>query len=82
VNFNNLDMEWDDDGCVAKASGFAGIMLTCPRCQEVLPRDVEHRCGDKVTETIPSQLRTGTPRIDSIKYTMKRVKPAKKVRKQ
>jgi hypothetical protein len=82
VNFNNLNMEWDDDGCVAKASGFAGIMLTCPRCQELLPRDAEHRCGDKVIDDVPFQLDNQPPRIDSIKYTMKQVKPAKKARKQ
>jgi hypothetical protein len=42
---NTLTMEWTDDGCVATASGFEGVLLTCPRCQELLPRDVEHRCG-------------------------------------
>lgn len=47
MKMNTLEMEWTDTGCVAKASGFAGVVLTCPRCQELLPRDIEHRCGDK-----------------------------------
>lgn len=46
-----LEMEWTDAGCKAKASGFSGAMLTCPRCQELLPRDIEHRCGDQVKAT-------------------------------
>ena len=45
---NTLEMEWTDDGCVALASGFPGVMLTCPRCREALPRDTEHRCGDRL----------------------------------
>ena len=49
MKINILEMEWTDEGCVAKASGFAGVLLTCPRCQELLPRDEEHRCGAIVT---------------------------------
>lgn len=46
LKINTLEMEWTDTGCVARASGFSGVMLTCPRCQALLPRDEEHRCGD------------------------------------
>ena len=48
IRINKLEVEWNGDGCVALASGFSGVVLICPRCQEVLPRDVEHRCGDRV----------------------------------
>jgi len=48
MKINSLEMEWTDTGCKAKASGFSGVMLTYPRCQELLPRDTEHRCGDQV----------------------------------
>ena len=48
IRINKLEMAWTDDGCVAVASGFSGVMLTCPRCQALLPRDAEHRCGDEV----------------------------------
>lgn len=46
MKINTLEMEWTDEGCVAKATGVEGILLTCPRCQELLPRDGEHRCGN------------------------------------
>lgn len=49
IRVNALEMEWTDEGCVAKATGFSGVLLTCPRCQELLPRDTEHRCGNKAT---------------------------------
>jgi len=45
VKINYLEMEWTDEGCVALAKGFDGVMLTCPRCQASLPRAEEHRCG-------------------------------------
>lgn len=48
IRINKLEIEWTDDGCVAKAEGFSGVLLTCPRCQALLPRDEEHRCGDRV----------------------------------
>lgn len=53
MTINALEMEWTDTGCTAKAFGFAGVLLTCPRCQELLPRDVEHRCGDAATPAKP-----------------------------
>lgn len=49
---NTLEIEWTDKGCVALATGFAGVMLTCPRCQELLPRDTEHRCGDRIAPPV------------------------------
>ena len=49
ISINKLEMEWTDTGCVAKADGFKGVMLTCPRCQALLPKDgTEHRCGDRL----------------------------------
>lgn len=48
MKMNILEMEWTDTGCKATASGFAGVLLTCPRCQEPLPRDTPHLCGDQV----------------------------------
>jgi hypothetical protein len=48
MKMNVLEMEWTDEGCVAYAEGFDGVILTCPRCQEPLPRDIKHRCGDKL----------------------------------
>ena len=45
MKINALEMTWTDEGCVAKATGFSGVLLTCPRCQQALPRDTEHRCG-------------------------------------
>lgn len=48
MNVNKLEMEWTDEGCVARAEGFKGVSLACPRCLEPLPRDREHRCGDRV----------------------------------
>ena len=60
MRINKLEMEWTDDGCVAKAEGFSGVMLTCPRCQELLPRDEEHRCGDRLPpplKKVPSKLK-------------------------
>ena len=58
MKINSLEMEWTDTGCNAKASGFSGVMLTCPRCQELLPRDTEHRCGDQA-ETAKKAVVTG-----------------------
>ena len=52
LRINNLQIEWDDKGCIAKAEGFEGVMLTCPRCQALLPRDGDHRCGDKAAPVI------------------------------
>lgn len=46
IKINKLEMEWTDEGCVAAAEGFEGVMLTCPRCQALLPRGEEHRCGN------------------------------------
>lgn len=48
IRINKLEMTWTEEGCVAVASGFSGVMLTCPRCQATLPRDEVHRCGDEV----------------------------------
>jgi hypothetical protein len=42
---NTLSIEWNDEGAVAIAEGFPGVMLTCPRCKAQLPRGTEHRCG-------------------------------------
>lgn len=52
MKINTLEMESTDTGCVAKASGFDGVMLTCPRCQALLPRDHEHRCGTAVAKKV------------------------------
>lgn len=52
MRMNSLEIEWTDTGCVAKATGFKGVMLTCPRCQELLPRDTEHRCGDRLAPPV------------------------------
>ncbi len=49
MRINTLEMEWTDEACVVKVTGFEGIMLTCPRCQELLPRDSEHCCGNIAT---------------------------------
>jgi hypothetical protein len=51
MKINTLEMEWTPEGCTAKASGFTGVLLTCPRCGEQLPRDVEHKCGNAATPT-------------------------------
>ena len=48
MKISTLEMEWTDEGCTAKATGFSGVLLTCPRCGEQLPRDVEHKCGNDV----------------------------------
>ena len=50
-----LRMEWTDAGCLAFASGFEGVMLTCPRCHALLPRDESHRCGDRMETTNPKE---------------------------
>lgn len=55
MKVNTLEIEWTDTGCVAKATGFKGVMLTCPRCQELLPRDTEHCCGDKKINPIKTK---------------------------
>jgi hypothetical protein len=55
MRINKLEMEWTDTGCVAVASGFSGVLLTCPRCQELLPRDKEHRCGDAAITPKPKK---------------------------
>lgn len=52
LTINNLQMEWTDEGCVAKADGFSGVLLTCPRCQAQLPRGEEHRCGDRLAPPV------------------------------
>ena len=46
MKINTLEIEWTDTGCRATARGFEGVMLSCPRCQDLLPRDGEHVCGD------------------------------------
>jgi hypothetical protein len=62
MNLNTLEMEWTDTGCVAKASGFPGKSLLCPHCGVELPRDMEHRCGDKAyPQAAPRKKRTGKP---------------------
>lgn len=66
MTFNTLKMTWTDEGCVAVATGFAGTMLTCPRCQALLPRDEVHRCGDEVAR--PAKKTVGKKR---------KMKPAK-----
>jgi hypothetical protein len=48
MKINSLEIEWNEKGCVVKASGFDGVLLTCPRCHELLPRDAEHHCGDRL----------------------------------
>jgi len=60
ANANKLTMEWNDQGGVAMAEGFTGVMLTCPRCQALLPRGEEHRCGDRIA---PPVKRRKTARI-------------------
>ena len=45
MKINALEMEWTDEGCRAVARGFEGVLLTCPRCQEPLPREGVHICG-------------------------------------
>ena len=63
MEINMLEMEWTDTGCKASARGFEGVLLTCPRCQELLPRDGEHRCGDAVISTKKSnKLRVSMPK--------------------
>jgi hypothetical protein len=52
VGVNKLEIEWTDDGAVARAEGFKGVLLTCPRCWLALPRDQEHRCGDRVVKPV------------------------------
>lgn len=52
MKINMLQMEWTDEGCVAKASGFSGVELYCPHCKELLPRDSEHRCGDQAKKKL------------------------------
>ena len=52
MRMNSLEIEWTNTGCVAKATGFQGVLLTCPRCQEQLPRDTEHRCGDQIAPPV------------------------------
>ena len=67
MKINVLEMEWNDEGCVAKASGFKGLYLSCPRYQERLMDGVEHRCGGKF------RMNTGNPRVDSMKVKTKRI---------
>lgn len=50
MKINKLEMEWTDEGCFAIADGFEGVMLTCPRCQELLPRNAPHICGKVPTQ--------------------------------
>ena len=45
MKIHRLEMEWTDEGCVAVAEGFDGVLLTCPRCQSPLPRGERHVCG-------------------------------------
>lgn len=54
IRINKLEMTWTEEGCVAKAEGFSGVMLTCPRCQALLPRNEVHRCGDEVLPPNPN----------------------------
>ena len=55
MNINTLEMEWTDTGCKAIASGFPNTQLTCPRCQELLPRGTPHLCGDQVKSVVKAK---------------------------
>lgn len=59
IRINKLEIEWNGDGCVALASGFSEFVLICPRCHEALPRDVEHRCGDRVAPPVKKRMVKG-----------------------
>lgn len=59
IRINRLEIEWTGDGAVARAEGFEGVMLTCPRCQALLPRGEEHRCGDRVAPPVRKRKPSG-----------------------
>ena len=62
MKLNSLEIEWTDTGCRATASGFPNTQLTCPRCQELLPRDTPHLCGDQADQ----QLATNTKTLNNV----------------
>jgi hypothetical protein len=66
---NILKVEWNDAGCLAFASGFKGVLLSCPRCKEQLPRDADHRCGDRVTPVVKRGTKRGQQRAVDLKRT-------------
>lgn len=40
-------LEQDDNGVLAQVKGMENIEIYCPRCDALLPREIEHRCGDR-----------------------------------
>jgi hypothetical protein len=50
-----LSMNWTDKGAVVIFENTtdgdlikSGIPIRCPRCHSDIPRNTEHRCGDKI----------------------------------
>lgn len=52
TDWDVLIMQKSKSGAVIWVEGFPGEYMKCPRCQTVLVRAQEHRCGDKVAEAV------------------------------
>ncbi|MGA9668380.1 MAG: hypothetical protein WBQ94_04185 [Terracidiphilus sp.] len=63
MKINKLEMEWTDEGCFAIAEGFEGVMLTCPRCQALLPRNAPHICGEIPKQPAPKLVTTKAKKL-------------------
>lgn len=63
MKLNSFLSEWTDNGAVVKVEGFPNIELHCPACDAILPRGIEHRCGDRLAPPIGKRKKASRARV-------------------